>query len=484
MTIEITEFVNVSISVSPTGVTTGDFGRLGFLTNETGVIDTPERFRSYTSLTGVGDDWSASSEVFLAATAFYGQTPTPTSLTVTMAYETPVVATLLGGLHSDLASLQAIAGDGVLTMTIDSAPVTETTLDFSGAADLDEVALAVDTAIALAVAGSTCIYNDTTGSFELRGSTAGSVGNISFATGSVADALGLTQTLGNVTDGVDAETPVDALAAAYSEGLFIAALVTHKKYRDITLAAVGENVVDIAGWAEANQVIYMNTTNNLGVLNAVVTTDVASALQALTYRYSLTTFATDPSRYPSAAIFGRAASVNFDSVGSTITLNLKAIAGVVAEDLTPTQFAVLRSKYASAVVVIGASANAYTDSRMASGSWLDTTHGLLWLENRIETDMFNLLYTTATKIPYTQVGINMAILTLTNSLEAAVRNGLAAPGFFDSITFLNTGYDIQAVPLGQIASGDKSNRIYNGLSFRIVGAGALHEINITGQFTE
>jgi hypothetical protein len=121
---------------------------------------------------------------------------------------------------------------------------------------------------------------------------------------------------------------------------------------------------------------------------------------------------------------------------------------------------------------------------MASGSWLDTTHGLMWLEARCEADMFNLLYTTNTKIPFTQTGINICVSTLEQSLEAAVRNGLAAPGFLPDGTFLPKGYRVTAVALADTPAGDVSNRIYKGLSFVMAGAGALHEVEVAGSFSE
>ena len=66
MAIEITEFANVSISVSPTGVSAGNFGILGFLTSDSDLniagkgILPAERARSYTSLASVSSDWQAS----------------------------------------------------------------------------------------------------------------------------------------------------------------------------------------------------------------------------------------------------------------------------------------------------------------------------------------------------------------------------------------------------------------------------------------
>ena len=483
MTIEITEFANVSISVSPTGVAGGNFGILGFLTNEEGVIGTAERARAYTSLASVGDDWATSTEVYKAATAFYAQTPTPTDFVVQMCFETAQEAVLTGGASDTLVELVAgITGSGVLTITVDGTPVTLTTLDFSGAADLDAVAAIVETAVAAVVVGSTCTYNGL--QFELKGATTGATGSITFATGDAAVALGFAQHQGAISAGLDAETPVEALGVALSQGIETVGLVTHKKYRDVSAQGAGENTEDIADWAEAAKRIFCNTSNNLAMLSSVITTDIASVLKAKTLRYSLTTFAKNPDQYPSASVFGRAASVNFSSIGSTITLNLKQMPTISAEDLTPGEFAVLQSKFASAVVQIGKTVNAYTNSRMASGTWLDTTHGLMWLENRCEVDLFNLLYQTNTKIPYTQTGINMCVQVLEKSLEAAVRNGLAGPGFLSDGSFLPKGYIVESVSLADTPSSDKSNRLYAGLSFKMVGAGAMHEVEVAGQFTE
>ena len=108
MAIEITEFANVSITVSPSGVAGGNFGILGFLTNEEGVIGTAERSRAYTSLAGVLSDWAGDSEVALAATAFYAATPTPTDFVVHICFETDQAAVLTGGGHDTYEELVSI----------------------------------------------------------------------------------------------------------------------------------------------------------------------------------------------------------------------------------------------------------------------------------------------------------------------------------------------------------------------------------------
>jgi len=482
MSVEITEFVDVSIAVSPTGVAGGNFGILGFLTDEEGVISPAQRSRSYTSLASVGDDWAAGNEVYKAAQGFYAQTPTPKDYTVLMCFGTAQVASLTGGGHQELVDLLAIAGTSDFTITVDGTEAVMSTLDFSGAADLAAVAATVTTALSAIVTGATCTHNGT--QFSINGVTAGAAGTMTFGVGSTASALGLAQHQGVVANGLDPETPVQALAANVSNGTDFVGLVTHKKYRDVIGGADGTNTIDIATWAEASKKIFCNTSNDLTVLDPNITSDVASALKAATLRFSLTTFSKSSSQYPSAAVFGRAASVNFSANNTTITLNLKQIATITAENLTPGEFAALRGKNASAVIVAGKGTNVYTESRMASGSWLDTTHGLLWLENRCEVDLFNLLYTTTTKVPYTQVGLNTTVNMLKSSLRAAVINGLAGPGYLSDGTFLEEGFIVESVPLADIPTSDVGNRIYKGLSFKMKGAGALHELEVSGSFTE
>lgn len=496
MSIEITEFADVSISVSPTGVAGGNFGILGFLALSTdatvgnGFITPAERYRSYTSLASVGGDWDTDSEVYAAATAFYAQTPTPRDFTVLMSYNEAQPANLVGGGTPEPDDIIAASwnGTGDLTFTVDGAEVSVIDLDVSGASaqTYAAIALEITSAIQLDVNGTnvTCIHDGYR--FVIVSGTTGSASTITHCSDTdAARDLGLTAASALVSDGLQVETAVESLAASVNAGAEFVGLVTDKSFRDYTSGVYdsGNSAEDIAIWAEASKKIFCNTTNNLTTL-ASTTGHIAAALKARTLRFTLTTFSRDPNSYPSASVFGRAASVNFESVNSTITLNLKQMPTIKAENLTPAEFSKLRENYVSAVVQVGKTVNAYTDSRMASGSWLDTTHGLLWLENRCETDLFNLLYVNNTKIPYTQAGLNTVVATLERSLKAAVRNGLAGAGFLPDGTYLPEGYVVESVALGDVSVGDKGNRIYKGLSFKVVGAGALHEVLVSGEFSE
>jgi len=490
MAIEITEFANVSISVSPSGVAGGDFGILGFLTMEEGVIGSAERSRAYSSLAGVQLDWDDDSEVVKAAISFYAATPTPTDFVVFMCFEAEQKATLSGGGHDTIAELISIT-DGNFAITVDGTTTSIADLDFSGVTTEGGFdAIAVELGSAINSGSSPTVEVTHTGhGFQVKSVVSGIASTISFADGSTgigdsdaASALGLGQHQGKISAGLAAETPVQALGKIIATGVEFTGLVTHKKYRDVLSGSTGNTTLDIASWAEGAKKIFCNTSNDLGVLDKEDKSDIISLCMGKTLRFTLSTFSKDAAQYPSAAVFGRAASVNFSGVSTTITLNLKQIPTITAEDLTPGEFANLRAKNGSAVVRIGKTVNAYSDSRMGNGSWFDTTHGLLWLENRCEVDMFNLLYQTPTKLPYTQAGINVTEATLERSLKAAVNNGLAGSGYLKDGTYLPDGYDITAIPIADVPSSDKDNRLYAGLSFRMVGAGALHDVVVNGTF--
>lgn len=479
MSVEITKFVNANISIKPTGVGLGNFGILGFLTDESGIL-TNERARAYSSLSEVLSDWSTSTEVYKAAAAFYGQTPSPTDFVVLSVYGTNQPAYLVGGGSDTLAEIQALGSDD-LALEVNGV-VHTITVNFNQTT-FDNVADAISQGLTAQSVDAQVIHDGS----KFVVSTLVATGNsatIEYSIGTVSDALGLSQHQAITVYGINAETPVEALGQAIDKNIDFTAVVTHKKYRDVVGQPSGLNTEDIADFCEGTKKIFCNTTNNLTSLDAQVTSDIGSILKAKSLQYTITTLAKNYNQYPSASVFGRAASVNFEGISTTITLNLKRMPSITAEDLTTAQLDILRDKNINVVVQIGKDATAYTEGRMASGSWLDSVHGLLWLENRIETDMFNLLYTSNTDIPYTPSGVNTLIATLRGSLEQALNNGLIEAGFLDDGTYLPNGYGIKYVEVQNVSTADKTNRSYKGLKFIAIGAGAIHDVVIDGEFSE
>lgn len=141
----------------------------------------------------------------------------------------------------------------------------------------------------------------------------------------------------------------------------------------------------------------------------------------------------------------------------------------------------MTSKRVNAFVKIGAS-DLYSESTMHNGSFFDELHGLDWLSNAIQTNVFGYMLTRTTKVPYTDKGVSALAQQMTKALDEAVNNGLLAPGTTIDGEFLPNGYKVITSPVSLVNQSDKEARAYNQLSFVAIGAGAIHSVQINGTF--
>ena len=155
--------------------------------------------------------------------------------------------------------------------------------------------------------------------------------------------------------------------------------------------------------------------------------------------------------------------------------------GITVEELTVSNKNVLSGKNANALTLVGAS-TMYSESTMGSGVFFDEVHGIDWLQNAIETNVFGYMLTRTTKVPYTDKGTAALEQQAVKALDEAVRNGLIAPGTTIDGEFLGTGYKTMLTPVANVNASEKSAREYNGLSFVVLGAGAIHGVQINGVF--
>lgn len=490
MTIPVSSVVNVSIAIGAPFPARAGFGTLNIVTAETGVIGIAERIRSYQNLDGVTADWPANSEVVAAATAYFSQQPKPTSLKVSTRYPSDQAAQLRGGAVTDATALLAVA-DGSFAISIDGAAQDITGLDFTDTeTTLDDIAASIQAALQAVASGgytaATCVHDGTR--FFINSGTTGITSTISFltpvspATGTdISTLLQMRQGEGTKTDGIAAETITASLNAIQNIDSDWYGLLFTKEVRDGVVINTEDAVEAAADWCEARVKVFGNTSNDLDVLDSVTTNDIASVLAAKNLRRTMTTYSSFPDQYPSASILGRAFTVNFSQVNSTITLKFKQMPGITVEQLTQSQKSVLDSKFANALIEVGAS-DMFAESFMANGVFFDEVHGVDWLQNAIETNVFGYLLTRSTKVPYTNKGIAAIEQQVISALDEAVRNGLIAPGETIDGEFLPNGYKTIVIPVEDINQSDKEARHYPGLSFVVLGAGAIHSVQINGIF--
>ena len=472
MSLSITNVVDVSILLSPKAKALQSFGKLAFVTDESPKTTGINRIVNYKSLPGVAEDWEVASEVHKAATTFYGNGGVDFAVVIAAAAATPAVLT--GNTPANLADLQSVTAGG-FTIVIDEATKQVSGVDLSSAASMDNVVQILQAAMPEVVVEYTGFY------LTLTTVSTGEAASISAATADIqglATKLALTTLTGaKVTAAVAPESPVEALTAAADIDPSYYGVVLHRKWRD-SLAAE-----ETAEYCQGSRRQFLNTSNNSNCLVAGNDSNIMAKMKAKSMGRTLSHYSSYPLEYPSAAVAGRGFQVNFEGTNTTITLNLKTLPGVTVEKLKQSEKDALESHNGNAVVDI-AGVFVYSDSRMGDGNWFDAVHGVDWLQNRIETGIFNRMYTTTRKIPYTDSGVSRIIAEIEQACRQGVTNGLLAPGNTAEGEYLPLGYKVEYIPTSEVSQADKANRTYKGITFQTVGAGALHKVVVSGTFNE
>lgn len=195
----------------------------------------------------------------------------------------------------------------------------------------------------------------------------------------------------------------------------------------------------------------------------------------------------EESRLMAAATAGRGMSVNFDGSNTALTLNLKQLAGITADDaITQTYYAAC----AVAGVDIYPSINGRASyiSNGANG-YFDDVYNLIWIVTQLRVVGFNLLATVSTKIPQTEPGMSLIKSAFRKVCENAVRNGYVAPGAWNSSEWfgsqedminniLERGYYIYSQPVNLQSQTDRENREAPLVQIAIKLAGAVHSIDV------
>jgi len=474
MALAISNFVNVAIAIAVKAAAKKGFGTLVFTTpNVNSTISVLERYRIYDSMEAVTADFSAG-EVYEAATAYYSQNPTPNNFIVLGVFGTSTPATLTGSASATLAAMKAITAGG-FDITVNGTIIHVSAVNLSAATDYASIATIISSKLGSV---ATCTY--TNGAFKITTTLASSSATLTYANADVQDlakSMGLLSTPGGILmNGSTAEKPVDALSTFVKMSYDGYGIVLDKTYRD------SANAVSVAEWAQANKKVYFNTTNDGNTLLATGSC-IANDLKAKSLSRTMSVYSSHVDEYPCCSIAGRAFTVNFEGTNTTITLMYKKMPSITVEDLGPSQYNNMVAKNCNANINV-ADNYMFAEGMMADGTWFDTIHGVDWLSNAMQTNVFNLLYQTTTKIPYTDTGVGMVVQKMEQSLRQAVRNGLLAPGTTSEGVYLPLGYQITTVPVAEVDASDKGSRMYKGITFVCVGAGALQGVTITGSFSE
>lgn len=475
----VSDVVNVTVNIAPIAAPTRNFGA-SLLVGATDVIDTGERIRQYSDLDDVGGDFSLSDPEYLAAQKHFAQVPTPSLVYIGRWAQTATKATLRGGVLQ--ASEQIITNwtavtTGSMKIDIDGSTKTLSALNFSAAENLPAVAAIIDAALT----GGTCTWDATNNKFVIKSDTTGSSSTVGYAsaTGSGTDIsaqMKLTTGLASVpVAGIAAETLVAGLQAFVDKsGDWYSALILPTVTTQVATAA--SDYIE----AQGKKRIIGYTITSSTVLDSGSTTDLGYVLKAGNYSRSYSQYSA--TNYAAASFFGRASTVDYNGSRTAITMKFKTEPSVPAETLTETQAATLKAKNVNVFVNYDNSNAIIQEGVMANGMFFDERQGLDWFENAVQVAVWNLLYTSLTKIPQTNEGMQQIQATIETVCAQAVRNGLAAPGQWNADGFgelkrgdyLTRGFYVYRPPVETQSQAGREARKSVSFQIALKLAGGVH----------
>lgn len=367
--------------------------------------------------------------------------------------------------------------NGALTITEGDTEIALNGLNFTkcnSVADIAKVLQNATSLVKISVSNNTVVFTS-----EKLGSS-GSVVLTSGASGTDITAEGyLDISKGTTTAGVDAtgETLAEAITRTHNR-IAYAGVMCAKYMTDDEVIAANSVVM-------ANDLIFVNVWYSkddiLGVCN-----DVRSAGQNRC-RCLVYTKGFEDAKLMMAAAVGRGFCENFEGSNVSQTLNLKTLANVLPDDgISQTDY--VNAETAGVDLYISYEGDpAYVSN--GANDYFDAVYEKLALKFYAQVGMYNALKTTGTKIPQTEAGVSVLKNALGNVFRQFVRNGVLAPGkwnsaqtFGDPETFrdniANQGWYVYSMPIAQQSQSEREARIAPYIQGACKMAGAIHSADV------
>lgn len=332
----------------------------------------------------------------------------------------PVAAYLRGGsLSLSLTQLQALSG--TITVTVDGTPNTSSTISLTGATSFTNAA-----SIILAGFTSpnfTVTYDAVHAAFVFTSSTTGATSTASYASGTLAASLNLTQATGAVlSQGAVAATPSTAMASVVQLTQNWATFTT-------TFEPLIADKEAFSLWTSQQNYRYMYAGYDSDV-NALTAGSTATWAYAVKQAAQSGTVCIYGDVTHAAFVLSYVASIDFNRLNGSSSLAFKQQAGLLPSVSNQTDAAVL---LANGYNFYGAYANAKTDfiffyNGQVSGkfAWVDDFAQQIWLNANLQGALINLLIQNA--VPYNQSGYSLIRSACLDPINNAKTFGMIQTG--------------------------------------------------------
>lgn len=221
-----------------------------------------------------------------------------------------------------------------------------------------------------------------------------------------------------------------------------------------------EVISTLAAWTETQMKTYWTTTQNLELVNT------------LEYENTICMYHEDAEAFVAEGLIATAATNNPGS----LTFKFKTVQGVSSSNIRTTDLNKLHENGGFSYIRKKGILQT-TEGIVTSGEYIDIVMAGHWVKSRMEEEAA-LLAVNTKKIPYDTRGIAMLVSVVDSVIKRA--------GQHDIIKQDEDGnyvYSIKALRREEVSTNDVAGRVYNGISWTIELAGAIHSGTISGVFT-
>ena len=381
---------------------------------------------SFVSASAVRDYFGSSSDEAAAATVYfngYVNSTTKPAFVLFAAYATAARAGWLRGapLSLTLTELQALSG--TLTITVGGVAKTSATIDLSGATSFSNAASIIEAAFTTPAFAVT--YDSVAGAFLFTSTATGAAATVTYATGTLATSLALTEATGAVlSPGADADVPGDAMDA-------IVALTRDFVAFSTLFQADDADIVLFASWngAQEDRFLYVPWTSNAAAITNSDTTSPAKLIAAAGLSGTAPIYS--PTADKAIFVLGYVASIDFNRTNGRTVAAFRSGSGLTADVTNQTIAANLLangySYYGTYAAANDQCTWLYNGQVSGDFAWIDSYVNQIWLNNAFQLSLMSLLGSVP-QIPYNDDGYETIGTGIQTDIDAAVSFGAIRAG--------------------------------------------------------
>ena len=485
----VSRYVSVQVSLTTPGIVSDAINTLLLIGNQD-VIDVGERMRQYANMSEVARDFPEGSDDFGGALAYFSQNPRPRYLMIGRWVTEPTRAHLrcaiLPPQEQRILDWRGIS-NGSFVVNVDNNPLDIENLDFSTQTNLNGIASVINDG--LTAAGAQATVRWTGYQFIFSSTTLGVMATIDFLRPTtpisgtdISERLRGTDTTAERTVwGADEETALSSLLAI--DGMY-----SSQFYGIVVPGGTDDDQEQLAAYVEASDPVhYLGVTSyDTTTLDPVHNDDLAAILSSFGYNKTAVQFSTT-NHYAICSYLGRILTTIWAGTNTAITLMYKRQPGVAIEGYLTTNMAnTLRDKHCNVYAGVANGANIIQDGMSCSGEFTDTIIGADALALDVQRTLFNVLYSTPTKIPQTDQGMSILLNATNSTLARYVSNGYLAPGVWNAPGFgdlsqgdtMPLGFYTWAASMGDKEQGERAQRRAPLIQIAAKCAGAIHYVDV------